>query len=83
LIEQIAFAFGLAYKIKKINENLFFQLTENEKIKSNQNDLLQRELQSKEMELMKITKKAEEERVSKIKTEFENESRNQTVEPGR
>lgn len=72
-IEQIAFGFGLAYKVQKINQALLYQLTENEKIKSNQNKILQRELQKKEMELLQITKKAEEERVSKIKSEFENE----------
>lgn len=72
-VEQIAFAFGLAYKVQKINHALLFQLTENEKIKSNQNKVLQKELQKKEMELLRITKKAEEERVSKIKSEFENE----------
>lgn len=72
-IEQIAFAFGLAYKVQKINNALLFQLKENEKIKSNQNEVLQGELQRKEVELLKITKKAEEERVWKLKSEFENE----------
>lgn len=72
-IEQIAFGFGLAYKVQKINHALLYQLKENEKIKSNQNILLQRELQRKEMELLQITKKAEEERVSKMKSDFENE----------
>ena len=50
-----------------------FQLTENGRIKSNQSEILQKELQKKEMELLQIMKKAEEERVSKIKSDFENE----------
>ena len=72
-IEQIAFGFGLAYKVRKINNSLLYHLTENEKIKSNQNIILQQELQKKEIEIMEISTKAEEQRVLKLKSKFENE----------
>ena len=72
-IEQLAFGFGLAYKVKTINTSLLFHLKENEKIKSDQNKILQKELQKKEVELLEISKKAEERRVLELKSKFENE----------
>ena len=72
-VEQIAFGFGLAYKVRLINQEFVFQVKENEKIKNDQNQLLQEELQKKEVELLQVTKKAEEERISKLKSEFDNE----------
>lgn len=72
-VEQLAFGFGLAYKVRKINESLLYHLTENEKIKNNQNLILQKELQKKEIELREISTKAEERRILELKSKFENE----------
>lgn len=72
-VEQIAFGFGLAYKVRLINQEFVLQVKENEKIKNDQNQLLQEELQKKEVELLEVTKKAEEERISKLKSEFDSE----------
>lgn len=72
-VEQAAFGIGLAYKVRLINQEFLLQVKENDKIKNDQNVLLQRELQKKEVELLQITKKAQEERISKLKSEFDTE----------
>ena len=71
--EQAAFGMGLAHKVRLINQEFLLQVKENEKIKNDQNILLQRELQKKEVELLQITKKAQEERISKLRSEFDTE----------
>ena len=72
-IEQFVFAFGLAYKVKQINLTLLEKSKENQEIKEAQNQLLEKKLNEKENEILAITAKAEEERVSRLKSKFENE----------
>lgn len=72
-IEQLALALGLAYKVKVINRNFLLQVSENEKIKRNQNKMLEKKLQEKEDELLALTTKAEKQKIAQIKSEHENE----------
>ncbi|MGA9326599.1 MAG: histidine kinase [Salegentibacter sp.] len=72
-VEQLAFALGLAYKVKVINREFLFQLQENEKIRNDQNKMLEKRLQEKEDELLRLTAKAERQRLSHLKSEYENE----------
>lgn len=82
-IENLLFTYALSIKqreafLEKVNmqKKYLAQLKENEKIKTEQNIKLEKELNKKEKELVAIAEKAEEERVSKIKSEFENELKN-------
>lgn len=74
IIEHLVFAFGLAYKVKLINEESLRQYSENEKIKQSQQKILQEELEKKEKEVLKLTKEAEHERTAKIKSKYEDEA---------
>lgn len=72
-IEQFVFALGLAYKVKTINQIMLDKSLENQQIKSQQNKILEEKLQEKEEKLLTITAKAEEERISGLKSKFEDE----------
>lgn len=72
-IEQFVFAFGLAFKVKKINQALLEKSLENQQIKERQNQLLEIKLKEKESEILAITTKSEEEHISRLKSKFENE----------
>lgn len=71
--EQILFAFGFAYKIKLMNLEIIRKSRENESIIEKQNLLLQEKLEEKEIAILAITAKAEEERVKRLKSEHEDE----------
>lgn len=73
-IEHFIFAYGLAYKVKIVNDKLLVQLNENEKIKNNQSKLLEAELKKKERELLALTEAAEKDRIAKLKSKFEDEA---------
>ena len=73
-IEHLVFAFGLAYKVKTINGKMMFQYSENEKIKVNQEKVLQEELKKKEKEVLKLTKAVEQDRIAKLKSKYEEEA---------
>lgn len=72
-IEQFVFAFGLAYKVRLINQALLEKSLENQQIKDKQNQLLEIKLKEKESEIMAITAKEEEGRIARLKAKFENE----------
>jgi len=80
LIENLLFTYALSIKqreviVDKINlqKKYLDQLKENEIIKTRQNKQLAEELIKKENEIKLISAKAEEERVAKLKSEFNNE----------
>lgn len=80
LIENLLFTYALSIKqreviVDRINlqKKYLNQLTENEIIKTRQNKKLSEELTKKENELKLISAKAEEDRVAKLKSEFNNE----------
>ncbi len=80
LIENLLFTYALSIKQREayrekvqIQKQFLNQLEENERIKTEQNIKLEKELVKKENELNLVAKKAEEERVAKLKSEFENE----------
>ncbi|HET7361213.1 MAG TPA: histidine kinase [Salinimicrobium sp.] len=73
LIEQFVFALGLSYKVKSLNNSLLHQLKENEQIKHDQNKILEKEIRKKEADILEATAKAEEERIARLTSEFENE----------
>src|SRR5690606_11917962 len=73
-IEHLIFAFGLAYKVRSINTKMAQQYQENERIKTNQKQLLQKELINKEKEIFKLTGEAELKRTSKLKSKYESEA---------
>tara|TARA_R110002072_G_scaffold260722_14_gene419330 strand:+ start:8647 stop:10161 length:1515 start_codon:yes stop_codon:yes gene_type:complete len=80
LIENLLFTYALSIKQREaylekvsIQKQYLIQLRENERIKTEQNIKLENELAKKEKELNFVAKKAEEERVAKLKSEFENE----------
>ena len=70
-IEQFVFAFGLAYKVKLINFALLEKSLENQQIKEAQNEILAGKLKKKEGEIRAVTAKAEKERISRLKSKFE------------
>lgn len=72
-IEQFVFAFGLAYKVKLINTALLEKSLENQHIKENQNQLLAAKLKEQEEAILKLTAKTEKERISHLRSEFENQ----------
>ena len=72
-IEQFVFAFGLAYKVKLINQALLEKSKENQHIKEVQNQVLEKKLKEKEHEILAISTKAEEERLLSLKSKFEDE----------
>lgn len=72
-VEQFVFALGLAYKVKEINFTLLQKSIENQQIKEEQNKILEEKLKEKEIENISVMAKAEEERVSRLKSKFENE----------
>lgn len=72
-IEQFVFALGLAYKVKLINLSMLEKSLENQQIKEKQNRLLADKLKEKEREILAVTATAEEERISRLKSKFENE----------
>ncbi len=72
-IEQFVFAFGLAYKVKQMNHSLLEKSRENQHIKEIQNQVLEKKLKEKEVEIMTITSKAEKERLLSLKSKFEDE----------
>ena len=83
LIENLLFTYALSIKQREaflekatIQKKYLLQLKENERFKTQQNKKLEEELIKKEKELNSIAAKAEEERVAKIKSEFENEIKN-------
>ncbi len=80
LVENLFFTYALSIKqrevfVDKLNLQMKYlnQLTENEIIKTQQNKKLEEELIKKEKEIKKISKQAEEERIDKLKTAFDNE----------
>jgi len=73
-IEQIVFAFGLAYKVKIIQQKMHFQYKENVRIKGSQQHILRRELRKKEKEVLRLSKAVERDRIEKLKSKFEDEA---------
>jgi len=80
LVENLLFTYALSIKQREaylekaqIQKQYLTQLKENERIKTEQNKKLENELIKKEKELTIVAKKAEEERVAKLKSEFDNE----------
>lgn len=80
LIENLLFTYALSIKQREVftekmslQKKYLNQLLENEIIKTQQNTFLEAELAKKEKELIAISTKAEEERVAKLKSEFNNE----------
>jgi sensor histidine kinase YesM len=71
--EQFVFALGLAYKVQQINNALIQKSLENEQIKERQNRILEEKLKEKEIESLTMMAKAEEERVARLKSKFEEE----------
>jgi len=71
--EQFVFALGLAYKVQQINNALIQKSLENEQIKERQNRILEEKLKEKEIESLTMMAKAEEERVTRLKSKFEEE----------
>lgn len=72
-VEQFVFAIGLAYKAKQINVALLQKSLENQQIKKEQNRILEEKLHEKEIEILIVMAKAEEERVCRLKSKFEEE----------
>ena len=72
-VEQFVFALGLAYKVKQINSALLQQSMEIQHIKEEQNRTLEKKLKEKEIENLNVMAKAEEERISRLKSRFEEE----------
>ncbi|MGO2295018.1 MAG: sensor histidine kinase [Psychroflexus halocasei] len=70
-IEQIIFGVGLAIKIKHLNSELLQKSIENQKIKENQNKVLEAQLKKQEKEILELTASAEKERLETIKAKFE------------
>tara|TARA_R110000850_G_scaffold277058_1_gene421893 strand:- start:125990 stop:127516 length:1527 start_codon:yes stop_codon:yes gene_type:complete len=80
LVENLLFTYALSIKQREVftekmslQKKYLNQLLENEIIKTQQNTFLEAELAKKENELKTISKKAEEERVAKLKSDFNNE----------
>ncbi len=80
LVENLLFTYALSIKqreviVDKINlqKKYLNQLIENEIIKTRQNKQLAKELKRKEKEIKLISAKAEEERIAKLKSEFDSE----------
>jgi len=72
-VEQFIFSLGLAYKVKQINNALIQKSLENEQIKERQNEILEEKLKEKEIENLAMMTKAEEERIARLKSKFEEE----------
>ncbi|TQD36957.1 hypothetical protein FKR84_10125 [Haloflavibacter putidus] len=72
-LEHLVFALGLAYKVRTINRKLIYQLQENQRIKNEQNILLEWELEKKEDEVLKLNAQAEQDRINQLKTKFKQE----------
>jgi len=72
-IEQFVFAIGLAYKVKTINQKMLNKSLENQQIEERQNELLEVKLKEKENELLAITAKAEKEKISRLRSTFEDQ----------
>lgn len=80
LLENLLFTYALSIKQREaylekvvIQKKYLTQLKETEKIKTEQNKKLEEELIKKELELKSFAAKAEEERISKLKSQFEKE----------
>ncbi|MCH8534058.1 MAG: histidine kinase [Flavobacteriaceae bacterium] len=73
LIEHMIFALGLAYRVKEINYKVISSYKENENLKIQLYQELEDKLYEREMEVKTLTKKAEREKLLKIKSEFEGE----------
>lgn len=75
LFENIAFSLGLSFKVKSWYENMIFQLKENVRIRKNQYDILENEVKAKEKEILEMTRIAEQARIKKVESDFNNEIR--------
>ena len=73
LIEHLIFALGLAYRVKEINYKVISNYKEKEELKLQLYEELEDRLNQRELEVKKLTKKAEKEKLLKIKSEFEGE----------
>jgi len=73
LTEHMIFALGLAYRVKEINAKMILGFKEKEELRKNLNQELEEELVKKEIEVSKLIKKAEQQKLLKVKSELESE----------
>ncbi|MBW7870316.1 MAG: histidine kinase [Flavobacteriia bacterium] len=75
IIENIAFSMGLSTKVRGWYNKMIFHFRENVRMRRNQYEILEKELQIKEKEIIEMTRQAEKEKLEKVESDYNNEIR--------
>lgn len=75
IIENIAFSMGLSTKVRGWYNRMIFHFKENVRMRRNQYEILEQELQLKEKEILEMTRQAEKEKLEKVESDYNSEIR--------